>query len=118
MPEYHALAIQHLDDFLYGTCPHPVSLKNGLVIGGGQVYPELNFTLPNMLITAETMPEVRRQYTQMITETPQARGRAARARAGGRVRAAPGPDPGAGVGRGGGQDPARYPGRDPGPLTG
>ncbi len=69
MPEYHALSIQHLDDFLYGTCPHPVSLKNGLVIGGGQVYPELNFTLPNLLISADTMPDVRREYTQMITET-------------------------------------------------
>ncbi len=45
-----------------------MTLKNGLVIGGGTVYPELNFTLPDMLISAETMPEVRKQYTQMITE--------------------------------------------------
>jgi methanol--5-hydroxybenzimidazolylcobamide Co-methyltransferase len=63
---YQSLAIKNLDDFVYGTCPRPVTLKNGLVIGGGQVYPELNFTLPNMLIDAATMPEVRRQYTEMI----------------------------------------------------
>lgn len=64
---YTALAIDHLDDFVYGRSPRPVQLKNGLVIGGGQVYPELNFTLPDMHINAETMPDVRQQYTQMIT---------------------------------------------------
>jgi methanol--5-hydroxybenzimidazolylcobamide Co-methyltransferase len=45
-----------------------VTLKNGLVIGGGMVYPELNFILPGMVITPETMDEVRAQYTQMISE--------------------------------------------------
>ena len=67
MPEYRSLAINNLDDFVYGVSPRPVTLKNGLVIGGGQVYPELNFTLPDMLIEASTMPEVRRQYTEMIS---------------------------------------------------
>ena len=32
------------------------------------VYPELNFILPGMVITPETMDEVRAQYTQMISE--------------------------------------------------
>jgi methanol---5-hydroxybenzimidazolylcobamide Co-methyltransferase len=68
MPAYQSLAIQNLDSFIYGTCPHPVQLKNGLVIGGGTVYPELNFTLPNMIINADSMAEVRAQYTQMIQE--------------------------------------------------
>jgi methanol--5-hydroxybenzimidazolylcobamide Co-methyltransferase len=68
MPEYNTLAISRLDDFIYGVSPHPILLKNGLEIGGGTVYPELNFTLPDMVITAQTMPEVRRQYTQMINE--------------------------------------------------
>ena len=67
MQEFKSLAIQNLDEFIYGTCPHPVELKNGLVIGGGPVYPELNFTLPEMGISAESMPEVRRQYTEMIS---------------------------------------------------
>ena len=53
MPQFISLAIQNLDLFLYGTCPKPVTLKNGLVIGGGTVYPELNFTLPNMIVDAE-----------------------------------------------------------------
>ena len=68
MPEYKSLAINNLDNFIYGVSPHPVELKNGLTIGGGTVYPELNFTLPNMIISEETMPEVCQQYTQMITE--------------------------------------------------
>jgi methanol---5-hydroxybenzimidazolylcobamide Co-methyltransferase len=64
---FSSLAISNLDDFLYGISPKPITLKNGLVIGGGTVFPELNFTLPGMSISAETMPEVRDQYTQMIT---------------------------------------------------
>ncbi len=64
---YSSLAIPRLDDFLFGVCPRPLTLKNGLVIGGGQVYPELNFTLDNMIISAESMPQVHEQYTQMIT---------------------------------------------------
>ena len=68
MSKYHSLAINTLDNFIYGSSLHPVTLKNGLQIGGGTVYPELNFTLPNMIISEETMDEVRCQYTQMITE--------------------------------------------------
>ncbi len=68
MPQFNSLAINNLDQFIYGASPHPISLKNGLVIGGGEVYPELNFTLPNMLIDESTLPEVRSQYTQMITD--------------------------------------------------
>jgi methanol---5-hydroxybenzimidazolylcobamide Co-methyltransferase len=68
MPEFTSLAIQSLDAFLYGQCPKPLTLKNGLTIGGGTVYPELNFTLPDMIIDPETMPVVRSQYRQMINE--------------------------------------------------
>jgi methanol---5-hydroxybenzimidazolylcobamide Co-methyltransferase len=68
MPAYSTLAIHDLDSFIYGSSPQPVTLKNGLVIGGGTVYPELNFTLPNMIVDAASMPEVRAQYTQMITD--------------------------------------------------
>ena len=37
-----------------------------MVIGGGIVYPEINFTLPSMIVNLETMPEVIRQYREMI----------------------------------------------------
>jgi methanol--5-hydroxybenzimidazolylcobamide Co-methyltransferase len=66
MTRYSQLAIPNVDDFIFGRAPHPVTTKSGLVIGGGLVYPEVNFTLPPMSITAETLPEVRAQYREMI----------------------------------------------------
>jgi methanol---5-hydroxybenzimidazolylcobamide Co-methyltransferase len=68
MPTYNSLAINNLDEFVYGRSPRPVTLKNDLVIGGGTVYPELNFTLPDMAIDEASMPEVCSQYTQMISD--------------------------------------------------
>lgn len=65
---FNSLAIQNLDEFIYGVSPKPLTLKNGLVIGGGTVFPELNFTLPDMNIDETSMPEVREQYRQMIGE--------------------------------------------------
>lgn len=53
------LAIQRSEDVVFGRPPHPPMLRNGLSIGAGTVYPELNFTLPPMSISADTMPEVR-----------------------------------------------------------
>jgi methanol--5-hydroxybenzimidazolylcobamide Co-methyltransferase len=66
MKTFSSLAIDTLDDFIFGHAPHHVTTQSGLVIGGGTVYPELNFTLPTMEIQAATMREVREQYTQMI----------------------------------------------------
>lgn len=67
LKQFNQLAYENVDDFIYGKSIHPVTLKNGLVIGGGDVYPEINFTLPQMLITQETMPEVLRIYKEIIT---------------------------------------------------
>jgi methanol--5-hydroxybenzimidazolylcobamide Co-methyltransferase len=66
MEHFRQLAIANADELVFGHSPRPLRLKNGLTIGAGTVYPELNFTLPPMNIVAETMPEVRSQYTQMI----------------------------------------------------
>ncbi len=63
---YSTLAINNSDDLVFGKSPNPVAVRNGLVIGGGQVHPELNFTLPAMEITRDTMPEVQRHYAEMI----------------------------------------------------
>ena len=41
--------------------------KRGLVLGGGEVVHELTFTLPSMLVSSSTMPEVREQYRRIIT---------------------------------------------------
>lgn len=66
MSHFVSLAISRPEDLLFGHSPRPLSLPNGMVIGGGVVYPELNFTLPAMEISADTLPEVRRQYQEMI----------------------------------------------------
>ncbi|MFV0528819.1 MAG: methyltransferase MtaB domain-containing protein [Lachnospiraceae bacterium] len=63
---FSQLAYASTEDFLYGKCPNPVVCKNGLTIGGGTIYPEVNFTLPVMSATAETLPTAQRIYTDMI----------------------------------------------------
>ncbi len=60
------LAYDSLDDFIYGSCPNPVTCKNGLVIGGGEIYPEVNFTLPAMSATLQTLPDAISIYKSMI----------------------------------------------------
>ena len=63
---YKFLAISDPLELTFGLAPKPVTTRSGMVIGGGKVYPELNFTLPPMSIDAGTMPEVRRNYEQII----------------------------------------------------
>lgn len=71
MPTFTCLAIDDPQQLRFGTAPTPLTTRRGLVLGGGTVYPELNFTLPAMLVTQDTMSEVRRQYSQMITASLQ-----------------------------------------------
>jgi methanol---5-hydroxybenzimidazolylcobamide Co-methyltransferase len=63
---YSSLVYKDLNEFIYGYSRYPVTAKNGLVIGGGLTFPEINFTLPPMLVTSETMPEVLTQYKEII----------------------------------------------------
>ena len=63
---YHSLTIDQPEDLLFGTAPHPLETRRGLLIGGGTVYPELNFTLPPMQINADSMPKVCTHYRQII----------------------------------------------------
>ncbi|MCF7838294.1 MAG: methanol--corrinoid methyltransferase [Candidatus Marinimicrobia bacterium] len=68
---FDRLAINKADDLLYGRAPHPLVTRQGLTIGGGVVYPEINFTLPALTINAETMPTVRTHYREIIAEVTQ-----------------------------------------------
>lgn len=63
---FTSLAIENESDLCFGRAPRPVRTRRGLVIGGGTVWPELNFTLPPMAVCAQTMPSVLDQYRQMI----------------------------------------------------
>ena len=67
MNRYQSLAISDPADLRFGVAPKPLTTRHGLVLGGGIVYPELNFTLPPMFVDESTMPEVRAQYQQIIT---------------------------------------------------
>jgi len=66
--KYSELAIPTQDGLLYGTCPHPLQCGLGLTIGGGTVFPEVNFTLPPMNMTDATWPEVVAHYDQMAEQ--------------------------------------------------
>jgi methanol--5-hydroxybenzimidazolylcobamide Co-methyltransferase len=67
MNHFDRLAISNPAELLFGVAPKPLLTRRAMSIGGGQVYPELNFTLPPMFVDSTTMPEVRRQYHQIIT---------------------------------------------------
>ena len=61
------LAISDSDELVFGRAPNPVTCGFDLVIGGGEVYPEVNFTLPAIGIEAATWPQITAQYEEMAT---------------------------------------------------
>ena len=66
MKPFPKLAISDPAELRFGVAPHPLTTRQGLSIGGGTVYPELNFTLPPMLVEAATLPEVYEHYRGII----------------------------------------------------
>jgi len=67
MKKYQRLCITNPDDLRFGIAPHPLTTRSGMTLGGGLVYPELNFTLPPMFVSEETMPDIRQQYLEMAS---------------------------------------------------
>jgi methanol--5-hydroxybenzimidazolylcobamide Co-methyltransferase len=65
---YSTLAIQRPDDLLYGVSPLPLACGLGLTIGAGQVFPEVNFTLPAMNIEQGTWAEVVAHYDEIAEQ--------------------------------------------------
>jgi methanol--5-hydroxybenzimidazolylcobamide Co-methyltransferase len=63
--EFNTTVYKDLDDFVYANAKFPLTLKNGMSIGGGTLYPEINFTLPTMTIEEATMPEVMQNYKEI-----------------------------------------------------
>ena len=63
--QYKKLTIIDPSELLFGIAPHPVTTRRGLVIGGGQVYAELNFTLPMMSINSHSLGEVYAHYREI-----------------------------------------------------
>lgn len=63
---YKSLAVSNPDDLIFGTAPKPVKTRNyGLLIGGGTLYPELNFTVPTMKLEQATLKEMYGHYEEI-----------------------------------------------------
>lgn len=67
MNTYDKLAIDNEKDLIFGTSPNPLTTRSGMVIGGGTVYPELNFTLPAMTISQDSWGKVCNHYNMIAT---------------------------------------------------
>lgn len=67
IPNSNRLAYPSADAMLFGRALYPVTVGHDVVIGGGSVLPEVNFTLPPMLINADTLEQVRAEFRDMVT---------------------------------------------------
>ncbi|HEY6952643.1 MAG TPA: methyltransferase MtaB domain-containing protein [Bacteroidota bacterium] len=59
------LAISDSRQLMFGKCPNPVTCGFDLVIGNGTVFPEINFTLPQMTIEQTTWRNVTDHYREI-----------------------------------------------------
>ncbi len=62
------LAYQSSADLVFGRARKPVACGFDLVIGAGQVFPEVNFTLPMISVEQATWSQVVAQYEEMATK--------------------------------------------------
>ncbi len=67
MKTLQQLTVTDPAELIFGKAPYPVTTRSGLKIGGGTVYPEVNFTLPAMTqVNDASIEEVRRNYREII----------------------------------------------------
>jgi methanol--5-hydroxybenzimidazolylcobamide Co-methyltransferase len=62
---FKALSVSDSSGLMFGRASKPVSCGFGLELGKGQVYPELNFTLPTMALDASTWKAVVAHYEEI-----------------------------------------------------
>ncbi len=68
MVSFSQPAIASSDELLFGRSPRPLTTRSGMVLGGGTVYPELNFTLPTMTVEPATLDQIDEHYRQIIQD--------------------------------------------------
>lgn len=68
---FNDLAYESIDNFVFGHAPKKIEFANGMVIGGGTVYPEVNFTLSPMQVNKNTIQKAFKEYKTMIQDTCQ-----------------------------------------------
>jgi len=66
-----SLAYPSVDELVFGSAKKPVTCGQGLVTGGGEVLPEVNFTLPPMPLREDNLPEVRQRFREIVTRVLQ-----------------------------------------------
>ena len=69
--KYNTLTFKNSEDLIFGYAPKPVTTRRGLIIGGGIVYPELNFTLPTMSVNSSTLSNITNQYKEIVNDALQ-----------------------------------------------
>lgn len=68
MSKFNELVYKDLENFVFGSSAKPVTTKQGIVIGGGRVIPELNFTLPIMSIDETTIEKIYMMYKDTVDD--------------------------------------------------
>jgi methanol--5-hydroxybenzimidazolylcobamide Co-methyltransferase len=68
-PHYWSeLTVADPDKLIFGRAPRPLRCGFDLTIGGGEVYPEVNFTLPAIGIDGGSWPQVVAHYEEIATQ--------------------------------------------------
>jgi len=65
--QFKKLAYDNARDLVFGKSLHPVKCGFGLEIGGGEVYPEVNYTLPTMNVVGN-LDKVNKEFRDMVRE--------------------------------------------------
>ncbi len=60
------MAYSSAEEMIFGSAVKPIACGSGVLIGAGEVIPEVNFTLPPMAIREETLPDVRQRFREMV----------------------------------------------------
>jgi len=60
------MAYSSPEEMIFGSAAKPLACGTGVLIGAGEVIPEVNFTLPPMTIREETLPDVRQRFREMV----------------------------------------------------
>ncbi|MDW8104973.1 MAG: methyltransferase MtaB domain-containing protein [Armatimonadota bacterium] len=60
------MAYQSPEQMIFGSAAKPLACGSGVLLGAGEVIPEVNFTLPPMAIREETLPDVRERFREMV----------------------------------------------------
>ena len=66
--KFNTLTIKNSEDLIFGYAPKPVTTRRGLIIGGGIVYPELNFTLPTMSVNSSTKMALTPELQKLVND--------------------------------------------------